>query len=246
MSDVTSVQLSWVRMAANDSDRPFRRFPATARANQCHCCAFGLVWSLTSVDLTTFLTRIMSSHSHTHSSSSDSFASSPSKATYRVILCCLGNICRSPIAEAAIKEAVKALKYPVTEWCVQSRGTGGWHVGESADASSIEVCAKHGISISDHRAKQLCTADFQHYDYILAMDESNLKNIRRAAPRDGSSIAEVAMYLPNSQEVPDPWGESLSSFEHVFKLCTGEAQKWVKHIKESVDKKRESKEQKSE
>ncbi|MCB0619215.1 MAG: low molecular weight phosphotyrosine protein phosphatase, partial [Saprospiraceae bacterium] len=87
----------------------------------------------------------------------------------KILMVCLGNICRSPLAEGILKEKIKENGLP---WEVDSAGTGSWHVGEPPDPRSVAVARAHGIDILDQRARQFRPADFRQFDLIFAMDAS--------------------------------------------------------------------------
>ncbi|KWV95817.1 low molecular weight protein-tyrosine-phosphatase [Erythrobacter sp. AP23] len=126
-------------------------------------------------------------------------------AKHRILFVCLGNICRSPLAEAAFRRAAAEASLDVE---VDSAGTADYHVGEPPDPRSIEEAERRGIDIRHYRGRQLSTRDFHEFDFILGMDRSNMANIGRVDPGDGK--ARVAMLLdivPGQQgrEVADPW-----------------------------------------
>lgn len=153
---------------------------------------------------------------------------------YSVLLVCLGNICRSPLAEGVIRDAVESEKsLNFSEWRIESRGTGGWHEGEHADERSIEVAKKHGIDIEKHRAKKLRKEDFHEFQYILCMDNSNYIDTLDVKPANSS--AHILHYLANKQKVPDPYYGGIGGFEHVFQLLNNEAENWVSTIVKAVD-----------
>ena len=101
--------------------------------------------------------------------------------TYSVLFVCLGNICRSPLAEAAFREEARRLKLDVI---VDSAGTGDWHVGSPPDPRAQAVARKNGVDISALRGRQVKPADFRRFTHIVALDEDNLANLRRLAPAD--------------------------------------------------------------
>lgn len=130
---------------------------------------------------------------------------------------CLGNICRSPLAEGILKS-----KLDPTSYLVESAGTGGWHVGELPDPRSIAVGRKFGIDITDQRGKQFSTYDFEIYDHIFVMDNSNLRDVIRLA-RSEEEKAKVQLILeeifPGEHvDVPDPYYGGDQGFENVFKM----------------------------
>lgn len=117
----------------------------------------------------------------------------------RILFVCLGNICRSPAAEGIFAAKAKAAGLDVA---VDSAGTGGWHRGEPPHGPMIAAAARRGYDLSGLRARQVTTADFAAFDRILAMDRSNLADLRAIRPAGGG--AELALFL-GTAEVPDPW-----------------------------------------
>ncbi len=122
-----------------------------------------------------------------------------------VLFVCLGNICRSPLAEAAFRHAAAGAGLEVE---VDSAGTADYHVGERPDPRSLDEARKHGIDITGYRGRQLGPRDFHEFDYILGMDTSNMASIARVDPGDGK--AKTAMLLDivpghEGREVADPW-----------------------------------------
>lgn len=131
---------------------------------------------------------------------------------------CLGNICRSPLAEGILKEKIKENGLP---WEVDSAGTGSWHVGEPPDPRSVAVARAHGIDILDQRARQFRPADFRQFDLIFAMDASNYQNILRMAP-SGTDTSKVELIMNvvdpgRNRAVPDPYWDD-NGFEGVFRM----------------------------
>jgi protein-tyrosine-phosphatase len=153
---------------------------------------------------------------------------SSSAAKYSVLLVCLGNICRSPLAEGVIRQAVVDGGYNLSEWLIDSAGTAAYHIDDSPDDRSIKIAKQHGFDISQHRGAQLQPADFNKYQYILVMDQSNYRNSKRIQPKD--SMAVLEMYLTAGEEVPDPYYDGLSAFEAVYQLLHKHAEAWVNRI----------------
>ena len=134
----------------------------------------------------------------------------------KILMVCLGNICRSPLAEGilAAKAAEKGLN-----WVVDSAGTGNWHEDSLPDYRSIAVAKKYGIDLTNQRARQLQSTDLQDFDLIFAMDSSNFSNIKKMA-KDETQIRKIHLIRnlvkPNeSLSVPDPYFDD-NGFEEVY------------------------------
>ena len=135
----------------------------------------------------------------------------------RVLMVCLGNICRSPLAEGIL-----ASKLDPTKFEVDSAGTAGYHVGELPDRRSITTAKQHGLDISYQRSRKFVRNDFQTFDFIFAMDQSNYTNILALAETEADH-EKVHMILnqisPNSNaEVPDPYYGGDQGFENVYQM----------------------------
>ena len=124
----------------------------------------------------------------------------------KILMVCLGNICRSPLAEGILKEKIRERGL---DWQVDSAGTGGWHAGEQPDPRSIQTARRHGIDLTDQRARQFRPADLEQFDLILAMDASNRSDILRSAGNEAqrSKVEMVMNFLHPAadQDVPDPY-----------------------------------------
>lgn len=133
---------------------------------------------------------------------------------------CLGNICRSPLAEGILQSKANELGL---NWKVDSAGTGAWHVGEQPDPRSIKIAQRNGIDISKQRARQFAARDLATYDLIFAMDQTNLRNILRFAT-DADQEAKVHLIMNVVQpganrNVPDPYYDD-NGFRLVFEMLT--------------------------
>lgn len=129
-----------------------------------------------------------------------------------VLFVCLGNICRSPLAEAAFR---KALADRGLEADVDSAGTGGWHVGEAPDPRAIRTAATAGIDISHYRGRQVCTADFTRFDHIVAMDADNFSTLAATSGAAGTATLSLLLdHVPGreGQSVADPYYGGESGF----------------------------------
>ena len=135
----------------------------------------------------------------------------------KILMVCLGNICRSPLAEGIMRNKIGQRKL---EGQVDSAGTGGWHSGEKPDRRSISVAAKYGINISGQRARQFHPSDFDDFDLILAMDAANHADLLRLAP-DAVRGQKVQLILHAAHglplEVADPYYND-DGFETTFQL----------------------------
>ncbi len=131
---------------------------------------------------------------------------------------CLGNICRSPLAEGILKSKAQAAGL---DWHIESRGTGSWHLGKLPDPRSIEKAQEYGIDITDQRSQIIRNADIKNFDLIYAMDSSNYQNIHRMCDTYQEKD-KVKLILNESQPgmnpaVPDPyWNDN--GFEEVYQL----------------------------
>lgn len=151
--------------------------------------------------------------------------------TVRVLFVCLGNICRSPMAEAVVQHLVNeaGLSDAIT---VDSAGTGSWHVGEQAHSGTRGILKKHKIDY-EGRSRQIKRRDFADFDYILTMDESNLRNVQRIKPDDSEAVIQRFLdFAPDSavHEVPDPYYSGR--FEEVYQLVRAGAEGLLDHIRE--------------
>lgn len=137
-----------------------------------------------------------------------------------VLFVCLGNICRSPLAEAAFRQEAQRLGLDVE---VDSAGTGGWHAGEPPDRRAIAVARKHGVDVSGYRARKVTAADFRRFDHIVALDFENLDDLQRLRPADAT--AELSLLLDHvpgreGEAVSDPWYGGPQDFETTWAEVT--------------------------
>ncbi|WP_160127457.1 low molecular weight protein-tyrosine-phosphatase [Kordia antarctica] len=135
----------------------------------------------------------------------------------KILMVCLGNICRSPLAEGILASKLNAAKFEV-----DSAGTAGYHVGELPDRRSIATAKQYGIDITNQRSRKFIKNDFQKFDYIFAMDQSNYSNMVSLA-ETSEDRAKVHLMLnqisPNSNsEVPDPYYGGDQGFENVYQM----------------------------
>ena len=155
----------------------------------------------------------------------------------RLLIVCLGNICRSPMAEGALRARLPAAGLS-NDILVDSAGTGAWHAGEPPDARTIATAARHGVDISDLRARQLRADDFTRFDWLLCADRNNLCDVSALAPVQGH--ARTALLLPwaglsDPADIPDPYTGGVADFERVWQLVDAVAAAIVARHVASVD-----------
>jgi protein-tyrosine phosphatase len=141
-------------------------------------------------------------------------------APYRVCLVCLGNICRSPMAETVLRAELAAAGLAGAV-VVDSAGTGDWHVDDAMDPGARSALASRGHDGSAHRARQFQPSWLSRYDLILAMDSRNLADLRRMArgeDRDRIRLFGEVGGLGDTSDIPDPWGGGPDEFGHVLDL----------------------------
>ena len=130
---------------------------------------------------------------------------------------CLGNICRSPLAEGLLRS-----KVDTSEIHVDSAGTGGWHVGEQPDERSIKVAKKYGVDITYQRGRKFSTYDFEQFDHIFVMDNSNYRDVVQLAnseeERQKVQLILDEIFPGENVDVPDPYYGGDHGFENVFKM----------------------------
>ncbi|RYY33376.1 MAG: low molecular weight phosphotyrosine protein phosphatase [Sphingobacteriaceae bacterium] len=139
----------------------------------------------------------------------------------KLLMVCLGNICRSPLAEGIMQHLVK--KHNLN-WTIDSAGTGGWHVGSAPDRRSVSTAYGRGIDISGQCCRQFSVNDFDDLDLILTMDRQNLRDILAKA-RNVNDRSKVRLLLENA-EVPDPYYDD-DGFEHVYDLVENGCKKII-------------------
>jgi protein-tyrosine phosphatase len=144
------------------------------------------------------------------------------KSSYKVLLVCLGNICRSPTAEGVLRH-LAAKEAPQLALEIDSAGTADYHIGAQPDPRSQRAALRRGIDISGLKARQIAADDFARFDLILAMDSENLRELRAMQPRN--SRASVRLFLEYAlhsalRDVPDPYYRDAAAFEEVLDLST--------------------------
>lgn len=143
----------------------------------------------------------------------------------KILMVCLGNICRSPLAHGVMEHLVKEKGL---NWEIDSAGTGSWHCGNPPDKRSIVIAKSYGIDISNQRARQFQTSDFDEFDHILVMDKHNYTDVISLA-HNQQQRDKVKLFIPDNF-VPDPYHDD-SQFEHVYQLIRAQCEKLLKELK---------------
>ena len=126
---------------------------------------------------------------------------------------CLGNICRSPLAEGIAKAKVKKMALDIV---VDSAGTGDWHIGEPPCPNSIKVAKIHGLDISSLQARQVVQEDFEKFDFIVALDKNNFINLQKMGAKN---LVKLGDYGYDGADVPDPYFfKGFEGFERVYEM----------------------------
>lgn len=133
-----------------------------------------------------------------------------------ILFVCLGNICRSPLAEGVFRHTVEQAGHS-DRVLIDSAGTGNWHRGNPPDPRSVNVAASNGIDISGLKARQVEQHDFDRFDLILAMDRDNLASLRRLCPAEQAARVRLFLQAPE-RDVPDPYYGGADGFQNVYEL----------------------------
>ena len=149
---------------------------------------------------------------------------------YSVLFVCLGNICRSPLAEGAFRAEAERLGLDVF---ADSAGTGGWHRGDPPDPRAIAVARRQGVDIGGLRARQVTAEDFRRFTHILALDHDNLQNLRALRPADGT--AKVGLLLDHAEgfegrAVADPYYGDDAGFDVTWEEVAAAAKGLVRKL----------------
>jgi len=141
---------------------------------------------------------------------------STTNPSLKVLIVCLGNICRSPMGEAVLRHIANERGITIE---VDSCGTGDWHIGYEPDERTVSTCQKHGVPIS-RVARLIKTSDFTTFTHILAADESNLRDLNRVKPSNATAEVRLWGSYFDDKAIPDPYDGEINGFEAVFRQCT--------------------------
>ena len=150
----------------------------------------------------------------------------------RVCCVCLGNICRSPTAEAVLAHLVRQSGLE-DEIEIEGAGTSGWHIGEPPDRRSAAAARRHGIELRG-RSQQFVASEFERFEHVLAMDNANLRDLMALAPGDDAR-AKLSLFRDFSDagsrmDVPDPYYGAGDGFERVFQICLASGRGFLAHL----------------
>lgn len=152
----------------------------------------------------------------------------------KVLFLCLGNICRSPMAEAIFRQMVKE-KGLEREIEIDSAGLGGWHAGERPHRGTLAILNKYNIPHESIRSRQIRTSDIQDFDYIVAMDEENLQGLQRLGAKPGERVFRLLDLVDEfpEKDVPDPY--YTGNFDEVYELIRVGCERLLKKLVEQHD-----------
>ena len=153
----------------------------------------------------------------------------------RVLFVCLGNICRSPMGEGIFRHLVDS-EGLTDRFEIDSAGTSGWHVGEKPDRRMRQTAKGHGVSLEAQRSRKFVRQDFQDFDYILAMDSSNYRDInslKQGPPENGGKVILMRDYdlHDSNPDVPDPYYGGQNGFEEVYDILLRSNQEFLDQLK---------------
>jgi protein-tyrosine phosphatase len=151
-----------------------------------------------------------------------------------ILFVCLGNICRSPLAEAAFRKEAERLGLHVE---IDSAGTGDWHVGRAPDPRAQAVAARNGVDISHFRARQVTAQDFRRFDHVVALDAKNLASLQALQPADGTARLSLLLdHVPDrkGQAVADPYYGEDAAFDATWRHVTEGASALARRLAEQA------------
>lgn len=146
----------------------------------------------------------------------------------RILCVCLGNICRSPMAQGALEQRLTAAGIAAQ---LDSAGTGAYHVGNPPDPRGLAAAGARGYDNSAQRARQVQPSDFHDFELILAMDASNLDDLRRASPLGAN--CEIRLFDPQGRDIPDPYHGGPADYEHALDMIEAAADALVQELAEN-------------
>ncbi len=148
------------------------------------------------------------------------------KTVIRVMMVCLGNICRSPLAEVIMRQKAQQLWGDVFH--IESSGTGDWHLGGAADKRSAITARQYGLDLSQHRAQQITARMIPDWDYLVAMDRSNQQSLQRMGAKEEQLF--MMRHHEQNQDVPDPYYGGSNGFEQVYQMLDRNAEQLLQTI----------------
>lgn len=143
----------------------------------------------------------------------------------RILCVCLGNICRSPMAEGAIRTRAAAGGLAIE---VDSAGTGAYHIGNPPDPRGLKAAADRGYDNSEQRARQITSRDFHEFELILAMDQHNLMDLKAARPRDAR--CKIRLFDPEGRDIPDPYYGGAEDYELALDMVERAADRLIRDM----------------
>lgn len=156
---------------------------------------------------------------------------------YKILMVCLGNICRSPLAQGVLQHKLDS--FNLKNIYVDSAGTGSWHAGNPPDIRSIEIAEKYGIDISQQRARQFSSNDFNTFNKIIVMDTKNYKDLLNLSSSqiDSDKIKLLLSYTYKNERasVPDPYYGGDDGFENIYKLINSACNEIIKEIIKDIN-----------
>lgn len=153
----------------------------------------------------------------------------------RLLFVCLGNICRSPLAEAVVRAEVERRGLQ-QDFHIESAGTGDWHVGHGADPRSAETATRHGLDLGSHRAQQITRRNIGEWHWFIAMDHDNRRNLlAMGAPAERVlMMRQFELEAGPAPEVPDPYYGGPDGFEHAYAMLCNNAARLLDYLEENA------------